>query len=282
MTLWNILKKDIYCGIFKRKLLFLPVTAVIVILVITADLGLTRKLAYNKEIGAVSMGDLYQIFYKGSPLVDLENIRDVYISEQYIFMILCMMAVVGDYFAKDFSGVGLQIIVRCNDIKKWFASKILLCLIADLFVQMCVAASVIGVSLIRGYNLNLNVNMKILHMYGYSNDINSVASGDIFIMSIVLPFLSLLTMTLIQMLLSIIVSPAIGVLITSVVMIASVFYNNALLIFNGLMCKRNNIYLQAGATTLSMFLVDITVIVILCIGGCFYLSAVDKLGNKEQ
>ena len=49
---------------------------------------------------------------------------EFYISEQYLFMVLGIAFIVGNYCVRDFGSVGMQIIIRCGSIGKWFAGKV--------------------------------------------------------------------------------------------------------------------------------------------------------------
>lgn len=281
MIFWNILKNDIARGIFKRRYLYIISSAVMVALVIIADMSLTKKINTYGYNGGVSAGDLYQIFYKGSRIIKPENVTEIYISEQYLFMILSIAFIVGNYYVKDFSSVGMQIIVRCGSIKKWFISKIMWCAASVIYITTLVDIMIALVSLIHGYELGMNVHMELLSKYGYASKITGVATGDIIFMSIVLPILSLFTVAFVQMLLSMICSPTIALMAVSAGMIATIFSGNALLVFNGLMCVRNNVYMVDGTYSIHMLIADIVIILISGIAGYVYVSRVDILNPKE-
>ena len=78
---WNILKNDIARGIFKRKYLYIISTVVIAALVIIADMSLGRKTGSHGYTGQVSVGDLFQVFYRGSRIIKPDNMAEFYISE---------------------------------------------------------------------------------------------------------------------------------------------------------------------------------------------------------
>ena len=102
MMFWNILKNDIARGIFKRKYLYIISTVVIVALVIIADMSLGRKTGSHGYTGQVSVGDLFQVFYRGSRIIKPDNMAEFYISEQYLFMVLGIAFIVGNYCVRGF------------------------------------------------------------------------------------------------------------------------------------------------------------------------------------
>ena len=262
---WNILKNDIVRGMFKRKYLYIIATIVIVVLVIVADLSLRRKIGTQGYCGSVSAGDLLQVFYRGSRIIRLDNIMEYYMSEQYLFMVLGISFIVGSYCVKDLSSVGMQIILRCGSIGKWFVSKIVWCF-ASAFYR---------------YEPGLNVHMEVLHMYGYSKNTSAVATSEMVIISIVLPLMSLFTIALVQMLLSMLCSPIISLLLISAGMVITIFSGNAFLIFNGLMCMRNNVYISGGTDSVHMMLADAVIILLCAILGYVYIRRIDILNAKE-
>lgn len=102
MMFWNILKNDIARGIFKRKYLYIISTVVIAALVIIADMSLGRKTGSHGYTGQVSVGDLFQVFYRGSRIIKPDNMAEFYISEQYLFMVLGIVFIVGKLLCQGF------------------------------------------------------------------------------------------------------------------------------------------------------------------------------------
>lgn len=252
MMFWNILKNDIARGIFKRKYLYIISTVVIAALVIIADMSLGRKNGSHGYTGQVSVGDLFQVFYRGSRIIKPDNMAEFYISEQYLFMVLGIAFIVGNYCVRDFGSVGMQIIIRCGSIGKWFAGKVIWCFASALYMTALTDILIVIISVIHGYEPELDVHMEVLRIYGYPENVTNVAAGEIVIMSLVLPLLSLFAIALVQMFLSMICSSVIALLLISTGMIITIFSGNVLLVFNGLMCMRNNIYTAGGTDSIHM------------------------------
>lgn len=278
---WNILKNDIVRGMFKRKYLYIIATTVIAVLVIATDLSMRRKIGTQGYCGSVSAGDLLQVFYRGSRIIRLDNIMEYYMSEQYLFMVLGISFIVGSYCIKDLSSVGMQIILRCGSIGKWFASKIVWCFVSAFYITVLTDILIEIISVIHRYDLGFNIHMEVLHMYGYSNNTASIDAGEIAVISIVLPLMSLFTIALIQMLLSMLCSPIISLLLISAGMVITIFSGNAFLIFNGLMCMRNNVYISGGTDSVHMMLADAVIILLCAILGYVYIRRIDILNTKE-
>lgn len=281
MMFWNILKNDIARGIFKRKYLYIISTVVIAALVIIADMSLGRKTGSHGYTGQVSVGDLFQVFYRGSRIIKPDNMAEFYISEQYLFMVLGIAFIVGNYCVRDFGSVGMQIIIRCGSIGKWFAGKVMWCFASALYMTALTDILIVIISVIHGYEPGLDVHMEVLRMYGYPENVTNVAAGKIVVMSLVLPLLSLFAIALVQMFLSMICSSVIALLLISTGMIITIFSGNVLLAFNGLMCMRNNIYTAGGTDSIHMMIADVVIILISIIAGYIYVSRMDILNAKE-
>lgn len=118
-------------------------------------------------------------------------------------------------------------------------------------------------------------------MYGYSKNTSAVATSEMVIISIVLPLMSLFTIALVQMLLSMLCSPIISLLLISAGMVITIFSGNAFLIFNGLMCMRNNVYISGGTDSVHMMLADAVIILLCAILGYVYIRRIDILNAKE-
>ena len=140
---------------------------------------------------------------------------------------------------------------------------------------------IVIISVIHGYEPGLDVHMEVLRIYGYPENVTNVAAGEIVIMSLVLPLLSLFAIALVQMFLSMICSSVIALLLISTGMIITIFSGNVLLVFNGLMCMRNNIYTAGGTDSIHMMLADVVIILISIIAGYIYVSRMDILNAKE-
>ena len=177
MMFWNILKNDIARGIFKRKYLYIISTVVIAALVIIADMSLERKTGSHGYTGQVSVGDLFQVFYRGSRIIKPDNMAEFYISEQYLFMVLGIAFIVGNYCVRDFGSVGMQIIIRCGSIGKWFAGKVMWCFASALYMTALTDILIVIISVIHGYEPGLDVHMEVLRIYGYSENVTNVAAG---------------------------------------------------------------------------------------------------------
>ena len=165
MMFWNILKNDIARGIFKRKYLYIISTVVIAALVIIADMSLGRKTGSHGYTGQVSVGDLFQVFYRGSRIIKPDNMAEFYISEQYLFMVLGIAFIVGNYCVRDFGSVGMQIIIRCGSIGKWFAGKVMWCFASALYMTALTDILIVIISVIHGYEPGLDVHMlSLIHI----------------------------------------------------------------------------------------------------------------------
>lgn len=177
--------------------------------------------------------------------------------------------------------MGMQIIIRCGSIGKWFAGKVMWCFASALYMTALTDILIVIISVIHGYEPGLDVHMEVLRIYGYPENVTNVAAGKIVVMSLVLPLLSLFAIALVQMFLSMICSSVIALLLISTGMIITIFSGNVLLVFNGLMCMRNNIYTAGGTDSIHMMIADVVIILISIIAVYIYVSRMDILNAKE-
>ena len=82
----KIVKADLNRGIIKRKNLYIAILLVIVFLGIITVMMVENKIDSGRYNGQISLGDIILLFYKGSLIVNPNNVNSFYISEQYLFI----------------------------------------------------------------------------------------------------------------------------------------------------------------------------------------------------
>lgn len=278
---FHIAAGDIDRGILKRKYTYLLFIIVIIFLCMITCLKLENLIASGRVVSDISIADLYMVFYKGSNIVNPNEARQFYMTEQYFLISLGMAYVIGNYAVKDLYGVGTQIIIRSRNAKWWWYSKIIWCLISDVIIHISVYAVMLFISVIKGWSVNFSVNASLLKALGYQNSDKAVSSYELFLLCFVVPFLSMFSLALIQMFFSILISPVIALILVVVEMVVSVYSGSEIFFSNGIMIVRNSLFYSGGTDSYGMMLWSFLSCVAFMIAGNIYLSKTDLLGKRN-
>jgi hypothetical protein len=157
----------------------------------------------------------------------------------YLFFILCF------YPVNDLFGCGQRILILAESRKKWWYSKICWCVFTVGGYYLLFYFTLLCMGLVEGvpsegmegiYNC-LGINLYL------------ISQGEIMLIWIIMPLLFSITAGLLQMLVGIILKPVAAYGITMMILIASVYWLNPLMIGNYAMLLRNQPFNENGVAT---------------------------------
>lgn len=273
----NIITGDIDRGIIKRKKIYLLFIAAVILLCIVTTMKLESMMALGKVHGECSVADLYMIFYKGSNIMNPGDGKLIYLTEQYLFLSLGMAYIIGNYAAKDLKGFGLQVIIRSRSAGLWWFGKLVWCVISGIIAHITIYITMIFICIIKGWSLGFSVNAEVLKALGYKNSDIMVSAGNLLVICILIPFLSVLALSVLQMFVSLLISPVVSLLLVTVEMLAAIYSNSAVFLSNGIMFVRNSMFYAGGTNSFYMILSSLIFIFLITFVGIFYFSKIDFL-----
>lgn len=277
----QIVMGDFDRGIIKRKYLYLLIAAVTVLLCVIAHMKVQNLQRVGRVEGAVSAADMYMTFFKGSNIVNPDDGKNFYMSEQYLLMSLSAAFMIGSYAARDLYGYGQQIIIRSKSTIKWWLGKIVWCFVSNAAVHLIIFLTMSLISVLNGYSFSMKLNGTLLAALGYMQGQSEISVGNMTLLLFVMPFMSTFALCMLQMLLSIIFSPIIALAAVMAEMTACVYSNMGIFLSNGLMLIRNNIFYVNGTNNADMLAVEFLTVVLAAIIGSIYISHMDMLRQKE-
>lgn len=277
----QIVMGDFDRGIIKRKYLYLLIAAVTVLLCVIAHMKVQNLQKFGRVEGAVSAADMYMTFFKGSNIVNPDDGKNFYMSEQYLLMSLSAAFMIGSYAVRDLYGYGQQIIIRSKSTIKWWLGKIVWCFVSNAAVHLIIFLTMSLISVLNGYSFSMKLNRTLLAALGYMQCQSGISEGSMIILLFVMPFMSTFALCMLQMLLSIIFSPIIALAAVMAEMTACVYSNMGIFLSNGLMLIRNNIFYVNGTNNADMLAVEFLTVVLAAIIGSIYISHMDMLRQKE-
>lgn len=277
----QIVMGDFDRGIIKRKYLYLLIAAVTVLLCVIAHMKVQNLQKFGRVEGAVSVADMYMTFFRGSNIVNPDDGKNFYMSEQYLLMSLSAAFMISSYAARDLYGYGQQIIIRSKSTIKWWLGKIVWCFVSNAAMYLIIFLTMSLISALNGYSFSMKLNGTLLAALGYMSSQFEISAGNMTLLLFVMPFMSTFALCMLQMLLSIVFSPIIALVAVMAEMTACVYSNMGIFLSNGLMLIRNNIFYVNGTNNADMLAVEFLTVVLAAIIGSIYISHMDMLRQKE-
>lgn len=207
--------------------------------------------------------------------------------EDFEFPILWFLVMAGclflnlDYPLNDLTDAGQQVIVRSVNKKGWFLSKCVWNLMSTALYVLLGALTALAFALINGGSAQLvntpDVMIKALNIY----TITTLTVGQTLMVAVVLPYLTLVTLNMLQMVLSLVMKPIFGFLICICMLVISLFYSSPYFIGNGAMAARSGIQMEGFVEPLPTALTCIGVMVLSIVVGIIRFDRMDHLRYEE-
>ena len=212
------------------------------------------RLNANLDFSTASFGDV--IFFGLSGMEKYKFAADkpfVFPALWTIITVLPMFFVLY-YPYYDLLGFGKNVLIQVKSRKVWWLSKcawVTSYIIAYFLIVYSVA---FAISLFMGFSLSTEITKATYDMVVISSaeeNINMGSNlvsftGSMNLQLFVLPALTLITLGLLQMMISLVTSPIYSFLISSGILISSAYYMNPFLIGNYCMVQRSNLILADG------------------------------------
>lgn len=279
--LLQITKNDLNKGMKKRILIYLLPALALSALCIAVSLKLHAWTVSGRITGTISLADMYMAFFQGSILADINGKNSFYMSEPYVLLSVGMAYIIGNYAVKDLYGIGMQYIIRCQNIKQWWFSKIIWCFLSCIVLYLVIFFTLLALCIWNGYSLCLTPNSSVLECLGYHRPLPDLQAMHFLVLCLLLPVFASFGLCMLQMTFSIILSPIISFLIVMAEMTACIYTSLSIFLSNGFMLIRNRLFYDGKTDTLHMLISSLCIIILSAVAGYFYLSQMDFLTKKE-
>jgi len=178
---------------------------------------------------------------------------------------------IGSYIMDDLEKCGINIIIRVRSRNKWIISKIIWNVLAVLSFYIIVYIGAMILALIKTGRLQLTLTQSVCSNILQFNNID-VGQAKCLFAIIILPILSSLAISQMQMFLSLIVKPIISFLIVASILILSAYSMTPYLIANLSMVQRSEVFMKDGIGILTAILVNIIIFTISIAGSIIYFN----------
>ena len=281
MTMKNVMfqiRYDIANGIIHqwKKLLLLALVYAIII----SEFLVTYTL--KKIDMPYSAGDLLLWIFKGIDWIT-DTQKNIEIPTAYLLPNILIGFIIGNYPFKDINGYGGLVLMRTGKKSVWWISKCIWAILVAAVSYSIMIIEVLLVSLING-RLTLNITQSVgIKVSGYDKAVleNNEQLSKLVIVVVLASFITTIALNLIQILVSQIMGPITGYIVIIAVLVVSIFARSFLIIGNGFMAIRNNLYSVNGGDIRQTILIDILMSLFALTAGYFLLLRMDILKKND-
>lgn len=272
--LMNIMHKDVCRGIILRKYTYVSNALILLFICVVSFMSVRIWYIWTTIDGLMTLGDVLMYFFKGSPIIDIENAKDFHMTEQYLLLTVCLIMMIGNYIVKDLQEMGTQIILRGAGITRWYISKVVWCFINIALIFLYVWACIILMCVCCKVSLDLKPNMEYMNHIGITSNM-IIDAKTMILMVIIIPYISSCALCICQMVLSLYVHPIIAAIIPMIEMVITIFTGLPIMLSNGIMVIRNSIFCENGTNNSQMLLSSIIIISVSFFIGLYRMKRID-------
>ena len=188
--------------------------------------------------------------------------------------------IVGYYPIRDLSGYGKNTLVRSQSRVLWFSAKIIWTVIAVVLFYLTMYATTFLFSLFESGNISMTPNIDIIKIF-YQVDVSDVYLPNLILYLLVIPMLTSITMSIVQVVLSFVINPFLSFVLVIGYFTIGTYYDAPYLIGNFSQILRSKFFNMATGHTIEQAFLCLGIIaVVFIVFGYIYFSKKDIL-NKN-
>jgi len=271
---YRITKTDIMQGIWKRWYLFILILPI----VFYQNIQLISSLELQNRLGNIdsvlpSTMDYIIYFFEGM-LEYIPNENPFEIPIMFLSVNMIPILIIAYYPVNDFQERSKIIFTRTGNRSSWWYSKCIWNLMSIFIFYIILYLGIFIFSALRGTTSFMPTAEILKLKYGV---IGELSLTMLFLYEIILPILTTMALSLLQMTLSIIFSPIYGVVMQVLILIISAFYISPLLPGNYLMFMRNFLYREDGIRFIFSVMICLCISIFSIICGKVFVDRKDIL-----
>ena len=239
----------------------------------------SQLLQYNQDNGineniSISVMDFILYNLRGMKLYSPNMDGQYLLPAVWMFNQVMIALIVGYYPVRDLNGYGKNTLLRTQSRSRWLLSKLvwIVCMVIAYYIVIYSASFIFA--LFTGNSLSFMPGEYITRLF-YDIDLQDIYVENFVIFIITMPMLTSIVASIVQVMMSYIISPFISFLAIIVVMLSSTYISNPALIGNASMVIRSRFATPVGFTVEETVLyLAIYLIAALIIGFVYF-------GNKD-
>ncbi len=276
MKLFKLALFDLRRGIREE---WIKLAFAFIVCIACCTLMFSQLLQYNRDNGineniTISVMDFILYNLRGMKLYSPNMDGQYLLPAVWMFNQVMIALIVGYYPVRDLNGYGKNTLLRTQSRARWLFSKLvwIVCMVIAYYVVIYSASFIFA--LFTGNSLSFMPGEYITMLF-YDIDLQDIYVENFVIFIITMPLLTSIVVSIVQVMMSYIISPFISFLAIIVVMLSSTYISNPALIGNASMVIRSRFATPVGFTAEETVLyLAIYLIAALIIGFAYF-------GNKD-
>lgn len=229
-----------------------------------------------------TLGDFLLYAFGGCDLYIFDLDRPFAIPFQWLLLILLAIYINFDLTEESSAGVNVQLLLRAGDKKQYWLSKILCITISTSLYFVLGVIVTLGCGSALGGVSSLEIDNLILNVMNLSSMVPREATGPAFIPTLLMVWFAILTITLLQQLISLFIKPIGSFLVMAVFLFLSAYFMKPFFFGNYAMMIRNALLCEGGVDAAEGILILSLVSLASIAGGCVVYDRKDILSKGES
>ena len=229
-----------------------------------------------------TLGDFLLYAFGGCDLYIFDLDRPFAIPFQWLLLILLAIYINFDLTEESSAGVNVQLLLRAGDKKQYWLSKILCITISTSLYFVLGVIVTLGCGSALGGVSSLEIDNLILNVMNLSSMVPREATSPAFIPTLLMVWFAILTITLLQQLISLFIKPIGSFLVMAVFLFLSAYFMKPFFFGNYAMMIRNALLCEGGVDTAEGILILSLVSLASIAGGCVVYDRKDILSKGES
>ena len=275
---------DIRQGIISAYLKYMVVLIISFAFTQNYYVKIENYIANGKVVGEVTFFDILIWFFKGMKEYIPTSNKPFEIPVDFLLLNIILAIIIGNYPMKDINGYGRSILVRSDTRLSWWFSKCIWNILSVITFYATIYIGIIVVYVAHGglssgieYMLNADLMKAIFQV-----ELGTINSRGLMISIIVLPIITSIAISMLQMTLAFYLNPIVSYVIIIAMYIFSAFYMKWFMIGNYLMMYRNEFVNQKGMHLGISLIVDVGVATISIVAGYIFFRRYDVLEKNND
>lgn len=233
------IKHDFYKGTIEGWKRYAIALCIFVFLCFVFQIRAEKIIQFNKISKEISFSDFILFMFRGMNVFDGNAVELQDKLPQWFLVNIYLSIIIGYFPLKDLSESGIQVLIRTKSRVSWWLSK---CLWVTYNVLIYYAISIIVITVFSFFHGGLSLEpSKELNLILSNLDTSKFNFKGILIVGIILPVITSITFSLIQLLISLFTNSIISNMFIITVLTLAPFYCNSFFIGNYLMILRSNL-----------------------------------------
>lgn len=229
-----------------------------------------------------TLGDFLLYAFGGCDLYIFDLDRPFAIPFQWLLLILLAIYINFDLTEESSAGLNVQLLLRAGDKKQYWLSKILCITISTSLYFMLGVIVTLGCGSALGGVFSLEIDNLILNVMNLSSMVPREATSPAFIPTLLMVWFAILTITLLQQLISLFIKPIGSFLVMAVFLFLSAYFMKPFFFGNYAMMIRNTLLCEGGVDAAEGILILSLVSLASIVGGCIVYDRKDILSKGES